>query len=191
MSNAQARSQARLSMGLWGRLKEGEGKQNRASILQVAWRQELIIFDLLWMHRVECTCSSSAREVSSLGPLGPQAQGAGVEGRVTDWQHGEVVTMSHVLAKLLTSEWVLKLGFDFATDLAKLKASYPEVSFFFSHVCACLRRRLDSSTHTAVLTPARIRPSSLSHMRAPFYLSSDCEEAGARTLVVRQGCRAR
>ena len=97
----------------WKPAPLGSSVQNRASILQVAWRQEIIILDLLWMHRTECVRGSRAGEAAGVG------------------QEGEV-RMSGVIQKLLTSECVLKLGFDFATDLSKLKASYPELACFTS-----------------------------------------------------------
>jgi len=115
--------------------------QNPASILQVAWRHHLIIFDLFWMRRVE----GGAAEGGAEGAAGNEEEGGGAGGRArvcesgaeqrrvgVDEENGsegevgrERVCASAVIQRLLTCETVLKLGFDFANDMAKLKASSP------------------------------------------------------------------
>ena len=90
-------------------------QENPASILQVAWRAGLVIFDLLWMRRAFLTAA---------GQRGSGGEGGGGEGAE------DTLQMTDVIQELLTSASVLKLGFDFKNDVAKLRASYPECKCF-------------------------------------------------------------
>ena len=95
-------------------------QENPASILQVAWRAGLIIFDLLWMRRALLTAA---------GPRGSGGEGGGGEGGGGEGA-GDTLQMTDVIQEVLTSESVLKLGFDFRNDVAKLRASFPECTCF-------------------------------------------------------------
>ena len=89
-----------------------KGEEHRTSILQLAFAQQLIIFDMHWVH------SGHTRALSS------QVDGLPHSSQPRTWQEAAL----NLLRRLLTSPCYLKLGFSFQGDLDKMFKDYSSVS---------------------------------------------------------------
>ena len=99
-----------------------KGEDNRTSILQLAFAQQLLIFDMLWIYSGRIT-AAHASNASNADALSVGSSPSNVQAEALN-----------LLRRLLSSPCYLKLGFGFQGDLDKLFKDYSSVFKDYSAV---------------------------------------------------------